>query len=211
MSPPSPPAGCLSSRPGKRITTRGTNGVVGAVALHPSVVRAPAAGGRRTHSPSPRADASAMKLRCFLAACARTIAATVHGGPRRVDAVGIRPSVRLRAPGVRDVWGRGQSSTSGTRRHRRRAVVSSGPPDPREAGRHRTFPTPGDHRGSPATANLGGSHHRTPGVRIPSLARLRALQFVLGCFQLAYGGPGCLDERMVGVGTRGLSGLDDLR
>ena len=29
-----------------------------------------------------------------------------QGGPRRVDAVGIRPSVRLRAPGVGDVWGR---------------------------------------------------------------------------------------------------------
>ena len=48
MSSPSPPAGCLSSRPGKRITTRGTNGVVGAVALHPSVVRAPPPGQAHT-------------------------------------------------------------------------------------------------------------------------------------------------------------------
>ena len=55
--------------------------------------------------------------------------------------------------------------------------------------------------------NLGGSHHRTPGVRIPSLARLRALQFVLGCFQMAYGDFRCLDGRMVGVGTRASQGL----
>ena len=44
---------------------------------------------------------------------------------------------------------------------------SSGSPDLREAGRHRTSPTPGDHRVSPATAGLVGSHLRPPGASIP--------------------------------------------
>ena len=44
---------------------------------------------------------------------------------------------------------------------------SSGLPDHREAGRHRTSPTPGDHRVSPATAALVGSHLRPPGASIP--------------------------------------------
>ena len=98
--------------------------------------------------------------------------------------------------------GQERSSTSGTRCPLPPCGSSSGSPEsPRNKG-DRGSPTLGDLRGSPATANLGGSHHRTPGVRIPSLARLRALQFVLGCFQMAYGDFRCLDGRMVGVGTR---------
>ena len=102
----------------------------------------------------------------------------------------------------RDIRGRNDHRRPERDAHCRRAVVRLGPPNPPETRRDRGSPTLGDLRGSPATANLGGSHHRTPGVRIPSLARLRALQFVLGCFQMAYGDFRCLDGRMVGVGTR---------
>ena len=43
----------------------------------------------------------------------------------------------------------------------------SGSPSRREAGRHRTSPTPEDHRVSPATAVLAGSHLRPPRASIP--------------------------------------------
>ena len=81
--------------------------------------------GRRAHSPSPRAEASAMKLRCFLAACARTIAATVTmvtGGPRSPRRCGnsaLGPLAGACFPGR---LGQERSSASGTRRHRYHAT-----------------------------------------------------------------------------------------
>ena len=45
---------------------------------------------------------------------------------------------------------------------------SSGSPDPRETRRHRTSPTPENHRVSPATAALVGSHLRPPDASIPA-------------------------------------------
>ena len=104
-------------------------------------------------------------------------------------------------------WGAGRlgqerSSTSGTRCPSPPCGSLSGSLDPRESGQHRRPPTSGDLRGYPATATLGGSHHRTPGVRIPSLVRLSASGLEFRCFQMAYGDFRCLDGRMVGVGTR---------
>ena len=45
--------------------------------------------------------------------------------------------------------------------------TSSESPGPRETGQHRTPPTAGDHRVSPATAALAASHLRPPGASIP--------------------------------------------
>ena len=99
-------------------------------------------------------------------------------------------------------WGQERSLTSGTRCPLPPCGSLSGSLDPRESGQHRRPPTSGDLRGYPATATLGGSHHRTPGVRIPSLVRLSAPGLEFRCFQMAYGDFRCLDGRMVGVGTR---------
>ena len=63
--------------------------------------------------------------------------------------------------------GQERSSTSAARRHRCRAVVRPDHRVPQEAGRHRTSPTPEDHRDSPATAVLAGSQLRPPGASIP--------------------------------------------
>ena len=103
-------------------------------------------------------------------------------------------------------FGAERSSTSGTRCPLPPRGSLSGSLDSRESGQHRGPPTSGDLRGSPATATLGGSHHRTPGVRVPSLVRVPAPRLEFGCFRIAYCGLRCLDGRIVGIGTRASQG-----
>ena len=61
---------------------------------------------------------------------------------------------------------------------------SSGSPNPRETGWHRTSPTPGDHRVSPATATLAGSHLRPPGTSIPLWCACLRPSLSSGAFRL---------------------------
>ena len=64
-----------------------------------------------------------------------------------------------------------------------------GSPDPREAGRHRTFPTPGDHRVSAATAALAGSHLQPPGASIPPSCACLRPGLSSGAFRLLTAAP----------------------
>ena len=80
--------------------------------------------------------------------------------------------------------GQGRSSTSGTRFPLPPCGSLSGSLDPRESRRHRTSPTPGDHRVSPATAALAGSHLRPPGARIPPSCACLRQSLSSGAFRL---------------------------
>ena len=86
---------------------------------------------------------------------------------------------------------------------------SSGSPNPRETGWHRTSPTPGDHRVSPATATLAGSHLRPPGTSIPLWCACLRLGLSSGAFRLLTA-PHSLPRRMNRRhGVKCISALED--
>ena len=85
----------------------------------------------------------------------------------------------------------------------------SGSPSPREAGRHRTSPTPRDHRVSPATAALAGYHLRPPGASIPPWCACLRLGLSSGAFRLLTA-PHSLPRRMNRRhGVKCISALED--
>lgn len=154
--------------------------------------------GRRTNSPSPRADASAMKLRCFLAACARTIAATVTAdrvastlwefAPR--SACARTGSGTFGAGTIIDVrnsssWQPCSSSSGFTASQRNSACRGSS--------------TSGNHSASPASPPLQLS---TPVARNSARLRLLALALELGRFLIAYGRLRYLHAQTASIGTR---------
>ena len=193
MSSPSPPAGCRSSRPGKRITTRGTNGVVGAVALHPSVVRAPPPGQAHT----------------FTIATRRSIGHETPLLPGR-----LRPDDRRNSPhGHRSstmpltlfafeppsAWRRRNSGTClsqddrrtpGTQPHPGSAVLR---PDTRTPKNRAGSGIPDSAR-SPCFSGFSGAPPLPPPAvqrQIPAMVRVPALGLEVGCFRFAYAAPRC--------------------
>ena len=133
---------------------------------------------RRTHSPSPRADASAMKLRCFLAACARTIAATVTADRVASTLWEFAPRSACARPGS-GAFGAGTIIGVRGVTHRCRVLLH---PHPRESRRNWESPIRGDFCVSPARVPLRGYHHPPTGVRFPPLCALVRLGLSTGAF-----------------------------
>ena len=179
MSSPSPPAGCLSSRPGKRITTRGTNGVVGAVALHPSVVRA---------RPPGQAHTFAIATRRCIGHETPLLPGRLRPGRFAATVTADRVASTLWEFAPRSACARPGSGTfgAGTIIHRRNAPPtpcghSCASPGPREGERHRFISGCGKPVCLSGFTGSGPLQPPTTGHRLPSTS------FPPGCAYLRSG------------------------